>query len=45
VLPAVLGTEPSSTEDKNHRLLSLQFGELAVFGSLIRKIVIGECGA
>src|ERR1035438_452127 len=44
MLPAVFGTEPPAAEDENHRLLSLQFRELAVFGGVVRKLVVGESG-
>jgi hypothetical protein len=30
-LPAVFGAEASAAEDENHRMLSLQFGELPSF--------------
>ena len=30
-LPAVLGTETSAGESENHRILSLQLGELAAW--------------
>src|SRR6266436_5001312 len=41
-LPAVLGAEASATEDEDHRMLSLQFGELPAFRGVVRKLVIGE---
>jgi hypothetical protein len=41
-LPAVLGAVTSATEDENHGMLSLQFGELPAFRGVVRKLVIGE---
>ena len=41
-LPAVLGTETSAAQHQNHRMLSLEFGELPAFGSVIGKLVVGE---
>src|ERR1700685_3121292 len=41
-LPAVLGTETSAAQHQNHWMLSLEFGELPAFGSVIGKLVVGE---
>ena len=41
-LPAVLGAETSAAEDKNHGMLSLQFGELPAFRGVVGKLIIGE---
>src|SRR6266699_4342604 len=41
-LPAVLGAETSATEDEDHRMLSLQFGELPAFRGVVGKLVVGE---
>ena len=35
VLAAILGTEASAAKDRNHRMLSLQPGELPVFVGLV----------
>ncbi len=43
-LPAVLGAETSTAEDKNHWMLSLQFGELSAFRRVVGKLIIGEDG-
>jgi len=42
VLPAVLGAKTSAAQNKNHGVLSLQFGELPVFAGMIGKFVIGK---
>jgi hypothetical protein len=41
-LPAVLGAETSATEDEDHRMLSLQFGEFPAFRGVVGKLVVGE---
>ena len=41
-LPAVFGAETSAAEDENHRVLSLQFGELPPLGGVVRKLIVGE---
>jgi hypothetical protein len=41
-LSAVLGAETSAAEDKNHWMLSLQFGELPVFRGVVGKLIVGE---
>jgi hypothetical protein len=41
-LSAVLWAEASAAEDKNHWVLSLQFGELPVSRGVIGKLVVGE---
>src|SRR5580692_2036687 len=41
-VPAVLRAETSAAEDENHWLLSLQFGELPMFRSVIGKLIVGE---
>ena len=41
-LPAVLGLETSAAEDENHRMLSLQFGELPAFCGVVGKLIVGE---
>src|SRR5437868_13456372 len=45
MLPAVLRTETSAAEDENHRILSLQFGKLSAFRSVVGKLVVGEDSA
>ena len=42
MLPAVLRAETSAAEDEDHRMLSLQFGELPAFRRMIGKLVVGE---
>ena len=41
-LAAVLGAEATAAEDEYHRMRSLQFGELAAFGGVVGKLVVGE---
>ena len=41
-LPAVLRAETSAAEDKNHWMLSLQFGELLAIRGVIGELIIGE---
>src|SRR5262249_54454619 len=41
-LPAVFGAETSAAEDENHRVLSLQFGELPPLSGVVGKLIIGE---
>jgi hypothetical protein len=41
-LPALLGAESSAAEYENHRMLSLEFGELPAFRGVIGKLVVGE---
>src|SRR5262249_2740780 len=41
-LPAVLGAETSTAEDENHRMLSLQLGELPAFRSVVGQLIVGE---
>ena len=41
-LPPILGAETSAAEDKNHWMLSLQFGELSAFRCVVGKLIIGE---
>src|SRR5215471_1923447 len=41
-LPTVLGAETSATEDDDHWMLSLQFGELTTFRAVVGKLVVGE---
>ena len=43
-LPAILGAVPAAAEDENHRILSLEFGQLPVFSGVVRKLVVGEEG-
>jgi len=43
-LPAVLGAETSVAEYENHRMLSLEFGELPVFRGVVGKLIVGEDG-
>ena len=45
VLAAVLGAETSAAQDQNHRLLSLQLREPAVFGGVVGQLIVGEGGA
>ena len=42
MLSAVLRAETSAAEDKNHWILSLQFGKPPAFPSMIRKFVVWE---
>jgi hypothetical protein len=44
-LPTVLGAITSTTEHKNHGMLTLELGELAAFGSMVSKFVVGKEGA
>src|SRR5262249_42098853 len=44
-LPAVLGAEASPAQDKNHWMLSLQFGEFPAFCSVVGKLVVREDGS
>ena len=39
-LPAISGTETSAAEDENHGMLSLQFGKLSTFRSVVRELII-----
>jgi hypothetical protein len=41
-LPAVFGAEASPAEDENHRVLSLQFGELPPLSGVVGKLIVGE---
>jgi hypothetical protein len=41
-LAAVFGTETSPAEDEDHRIRSLQFGELATFRGVVGKLVVRE---
>jgi hypothetical protein len=41
-LPAVLGTETSTTQDKNHWMLSLQVGKLPAFRGMVGQLVVGK---
>jgi hypothetical protein len=41
-LAAVLGTETSAAEDKNHWILSLQFGELPAFRGVVGELIVGK---
>src|SRR5215471_8081096 len=41
-LPTVLGAETSATEDDDHWMLSLQFGELPAFRGVVGKLVVGD---
>jgi len=41
-LPPVLGAETSPAEDENHRVLSLQFGELPALRGMIGKLIVGK---
>src|ERR1700683_1138019 len=43
-LPAILGTETSAAEDENHRILSLQLGELPAFRGVVGKLIVGQDG-
>src|SRR5271170_3932053 len=44
-LPAIFGAETTAAEDKNHRVWSLQVGELSAFGAMVGKLVVGEDGS
>src|SRR5437667_8458295 len=39
---AVLGSVTSAAEDEDHGVLSLQFGELSVFGGVVGQLIVGE---
>ena len=41
-LPAVLRAETSAAEDENHRMWSLQLGELPAFRRVVRELIVGE---
>src|SRR6266436_7591038 len=41
-LPALFGAEASPAEDENHRVLSLQFGELPALSAVVGKFKVGE---
>ena len=41
-LPAILGAEGPAAEDENHRMLSLQFGELTAFRRVVRELIVGK---
>jgi hypothetical protein len=43
-LAAVFGAEASAAEDENHRMLSLQCGELPAFSGVVGKLIVGEDG-
>jgi hypothetical protein len=42
MLPAVFRTKCAAPEYDDHRIVFLQFGQLAMFPSVIRKVVIGK---
>jgi hypothetical protein len=44
-LSAVLGTVASTAENKNHRMLSLQLRQLAVFRCVVGKLIVREDSA
>jgi hypothetical protein len=41
-LSAVPGAEIAPAEDENNWMLSLKFGELAAFGGVVAKLIVGE---
>jgi hypothetical protein len=41
-LTTVFGAETSTAQDQNHRMWSLQFGELPALSGVVGKFVIGE---
>ena len=41
-LPAVLGAETSAAEYEDHRILSLQLGELPALRGMVGKLIVGE---
>jgi hypothetical protein len=43
-LLAILGAETSTAENENYGMLSLQFGELSAFRSVVGKLIDGEDG-
>ena len=45
VLLAVFRTEVTAREDQDHRIATLQLGELAAGACVIGKLVVGELGA
>jgi len=44
-LPAVLGSITAAAQDEDHRILSLQLGELPAFRGVVGQLVIGEDGS
>ena len=44
-LSAVLGAETAAAEDKDHRMLALQFGELPALRRVVGKFVVWENGS
>jgi hypothetical protein len=44
MLPPILGAETSAAEDENDGRLSLQFGELPAFRSVVGELIVGEDG-
>jgi len=43
-LPAILGTIATAAENEDHRILSLQLGELPTRRRVVGKFVVGEKG-
>src|SRR5213594_268684 len=41
-LPPVFRAETSAAEDENHRVLSLQFGELPPLSGMVGELIVGE---
>jgi len=41
-LPALFGAEASPAEDEDHRVLSLQFGELLPLSAVVGEFIVGE---
>jgi hypothetical protein len=41
-LPAVLGSVTPAAEDEDQGVLSLQFGQLPVFGGVVGQLIVGE---
>jgi hypothetical protein len=41
-LPTIFGAVPSAAEDENHRMLSLQLGELPALCGVVGQFVVGE---
>ena len=42
MLAAVVGAETSAAQDQNHRMLSLQLGELPVFAGVVGQLIVGK---
>jgi len=41
-LPAVFRAETAAAQDNNHRMLSLQLGELATLPGVVGELIVGK---